>query len=171
MTSASSSSSSLSSNERKNERYIKRKNEKYINPTTGQVETKHAESKPKQIVESLVNKVKSTLSKDKTGEHSHQAGGVAHIHPGNNANGPMMHHGHPNAHGHPNVGMAANNPYGDNNMAAANGPMGQQMNDPMRQQVNNPMGQYPNNPVGQQMGQNQNPLGNVAMDNRAGGPY
>ncbi|KAJ2788221.1 hypothetical protein GGI15_000026 [Coemansia interrupta] len=93
MTSASSSSSSVSSTERKNE--------KYINPSTGQVETKHTESKPKQVVDNLVSKVKSTFSKEKTDEHNHQAGGASHIPPGSNANDPMMHH-----HGQQNKGMA-----------------------------------------------------------------
>ncbi|KAJ2788228.1 hypothetical protein GGI15_000033 [Coemansia interrupta] len=163
MTLASSSSSSLSSTEHKSERYIKRKNEKYINPSTGQVETKHTESKPKQIVESIVNKVKGALGKDKTDEYGHQAGGVSHIPPGNNVNDPMMHHGQQDA------GIAAN-PYGNNQMMndpmhQRQGNVGQPMNNPMGQPLNNPMGQQLNNP----MGQNQNPLGNVAMDNR--GPY
>ncbi|KAJ1722118.1 hypothetical protein LPJ53_003450, partial [Coemansia erecta] len=73
-----------------------RKNEKYINPSTGQVETKHTESKPKQVVENLVSKVKSTFSKEKTDEHSHQAGGASRVPPGNNVNDPMMHHGQQN---------------------------------------------------------------------------
>ncbi|KAJ1839938.1 hypothetical protein LPJ73_006589, partial [Coemansia sp. RSA 2703] len=88
MTSANSSVSSLSSTERKNE--------KYINPSTGQVETKHTESKPKQIVENIVEKVKSTFSKEKTNEHNHQAGGASHVPPSNNINDPMMHHGQQN---------------------------------------------------------------------------
>ncbi|KAJ1878013.1 hypothetical protein LPJ57_003643 [Coemansia sp. RSA 486] len=44
------------------------------------------ESKPKQVVGGLVNKVKDVFNKEKTDEHNYQAGGASHIPPGTASN-------------------------------------------------------------------------------------